>query len=132
MTTPADLIDEHIRLDDFLKAEAKRFDEFCRPTRDRLNEIHQQLLGMLIEQKTNAFRTDFGTASKSVIVTPKIEDRDAYLKFIGDNWSKYGNEMLQLSAPQKDAVKTWMEDNAGQLPPGVVTSSFVRVNIRRG
>ena len=44
----------------------------------------------------------------------------------------WGAGMLQIGAPIKAAVDDYMKDHEGHLPPGVETSSFTRVNIKRG
>jgi hypothetical protein len=129
--TPADLIREYNVLDDFVDAENKRFAEHLKPTRARMEEIKALLHGMMLDQKLNSMPTDNGTAYISVILTPKITDRDAYLKYIGDNWSKGGSDMLQLGAPQKDVLKDFMGEHDNQPPPGVEVTPFARVNIRR-
>jgi hypothetical protein len=107
-----------------------------RETPDQL--IENKLLAMLHDLNKNKpdakkamLSCDSGTAYLSTIVSPKITERDAYLDFVLDNWDTFGNAMLQLSAPQKDAVEEYLTTHEGQLPPGVVTSAFTRVNIRR-
>jgi hypothetical protein len=127
----ADLVKEHIKLDDWITAESKRFGEHLAPHKKRMEEIRNLLLGLLNEQKTNAMSTDFGTCYVSTIMTPKIVDRDKYLDFVNENWDDIGNEMLQLSAPQKDALKNFIESHDNKTPPGVEVSYFNRLNIRR-
>lgn len=129
--TASDLIQEHTVLDDWCTAESKRFTDHLAPAKARQDEIKNKLNELMLGQGVNSLKTDHGTAYKSTIVTPKVVDRDAYLRAVLDKWTEFGNEMLQLSAPQKDAVTNYMEQHNGQLPPGVQTSSFSRINIRR-
>lgn len=124
-----DLIAEHIKIDDFLKSETKRFEEHLRPAKERLKAIEQQLHEYLLQQKGQSIKGDHGTAYLSRILTVKVENREALLDFINDNWDEIGNELLLINA-QKDAVKRWMEEH-DQPPPGVTTDYFVRCNIRR-
>ena len=127
----ADLVKEHIDLDNWLAAETKRFNDHINGVKKRMEEIKGLLLGMLNDQKQNSASTDHGTYYISTILTPKIIDRDAYLKFIGNNWSAFGGDMLQVGPPQKDALKHYMEENADTVPVGVEVSYFNRLNIRR-
>ena len=127
----ADLIKEHTTLDDWIAAETKRFGEHLAPTKKRCDEIKGILLGMMHEQKQNSMSTDNGTAYISTITTPKVIDRDKYLDFVNENWESIGNELLQVGAPQKDALKQYLEDNKNQPPPGIEVNYFNRVNIRR-
>lgn len=129
--TAAALIAEHFELDDYMAAETKKFGEFLKPFKERDEAIKNALLALLIEQGGKGIKTEHGTAYTSTIVTPKITARDSFLDWCLENWDTLGNEMLQLGAPQKDAVTQYQETNEGKLPPGVETSSFTRVNIRR-
>ena len=135
--TPVELIEEYHKIGDYVKAEAKRFDEFMAPWRMRQDHIEKTLHAKLLELgggegEKARISTDAGTAYLSTIVTPKIVDRDQYLKFCFDNWSTIGNALLQLSAPHKDTFKEFVEQSQGQVPPGTTVSSFTRVNINRG
>lgn len=130
----ADLVKRYTQLDDWVSAESKRFGEHLKPAKDEMELIKSKLHEMLLQlgsKDKQSISTDYGTAYTSTIMTPKINDRDKYLDYVLEHWDSFGNEMLQLGAPQKDAIKTYMDDNGGHLPPGVEVSSFVRVNIRR-
>ena len=127
----ADLVQEHVKLDDWIDAESKRFQAHLAPHRKRMEEIKSILLQMLNDQKQNSASTDHGTYYISTIMNPKIVDRDKFLDFVNEQWDNGGNEMLQLTAPQKEATKTYIEDHNGQAPPGVEISYFNRLNIRR-
>lgn len=129
--TPADLVAERLKLEDWADAESKRFMEHLKPVRTRVEEINNLLLAFLNDNKFDSIKTEHGTAYKSTIVTPKVADRDAYLDFVNDNWDTVGNDMLQVSAPKKEALKDWSEANEGRLPPGVTTSAITRINVRR-
>jgi hypothetical protein len=145
------LIKEHHRLGDLLKQANKKFDELCLPFKTKIEEIEGQLLQMLNEQRgvdstKSAISTDEGTAYLShllnVSVNPEAEPfvndqgekqvgRMALLDWCLANWDKYGADMLMVGAPQKDALKKYMDENEGRVPPGVSTSWFTRVNVRR-
>jgi len=130
-----DLIAEFIKLDDWIEAESKRFAEHLKPTKQRMEEIKALLLTELNKQAGSAkasISTDAGTAYRSTIVSPKIEDRDKYLDTVLENWDEFGNAMLQLMAPNKEAIADYQQANDGKLPPGVKFSEpFIKVNIRR-
>ena len=130
MLSAADLVAEHVKLDDFLTAETKRFNDHMAPVKKRMEEIKSILLGMLNEQKQNSASTDNGTYYISTIMTPKLNNRDAYHDWCLDNWDEAGSEMLQIGLPQKDALKNYLEAH-NQCPPGVEVSYFNRLNIRR-
>ena len=141
--TAEELIAEHVKVGDFLKSEQKRFDEYTKPYKARMEEIEGKLLAMLNAlgggTKKN-LSTDAGTAYLSNIMTPSVDvdapdykgakGREALLDFALDHWDEYGSEMLMLR-PQKDAVEQYMQEHNGQPPPGVKVSYFARLNIRR-
>jgi hypothetical protein len=128
--TADSLVAEHVRLDDWVKAETKWFGEHLKGAKDRLSEIEDQLQAFMLQQKIDSVRADSGTAYISTIMNLKIEDREKYLDFVNENWDTYGNEML-LASVQKDATKHYMQDHAGAPPPGVTIGWFQRVNVRR-
>jgi len=143
--TAEQLIEEHNRTEDFVKAETKRFGEFLKPHKDRLEAIGNQLLALSNSQKWENIRTEAGTAYRSTLLnasvspegTPyknsageEVQGREALIDFALDNWNDIGNDLLLVSA-QKDAVKRYMEDHAGQPPPGIKVGFFTRINIRR-
>lgn len=128
--SPAALIEEYRKVDAWVTQETARFTDHLAPHKKRCEEIKSILLGMMNEGKINNISTDAGAAYISTIMTPKITDRDKYLDFVNENWDQIGNEMLQVSMPQKSALKTYMEEHNDALPPGVEVSYFNRVNIK--
>ena len=105
----------------------------------------------MIQHNMPNISTEHGTAYKSTIVTPKVTDRETYLDLVLDeqNYETFGRGMLQVGPPQKAAldeyierrkaeITLYQEQNGGQLPadvsilpPGIDTTSYTRVNIRR-
>lgn len=132
MTDRADeLINAYIQLDSWVTAESKRFEEHIRPHKTKMDELKAKLLDLINNSGGESIKTQYGTAYKSSVMRAKIENRDTYLDWALDNWD-IGNAMLQLAAPQIDAIKDYMQANGGHLPPGVTTDTITRLNIRRG
>jgi hypothetical protein len=134
VSVPADqralaLITEYLRLKDHVSAETKRFDDFIEPFKTRQQAIGDELLSLMNELGTNNFATDAGTAYKSTLLNVKLADRDAFLDHCMDQWDDGGSDMLLVQA-QKDAVKGYLEAHKAN-PPGVETSQFTRVNVRK-
>jgi hypothetical protein len=142
--TAEQLIAEHNKLDDWIKTETKRFSEFMKPHKERLEAIGNDLLALSNLQKWDSVRTEAGTAYRSTLLNVSVSPeglpyehdgqksigREALLDFALDHWDDIGNDLLLVSA-QKDAVKKFMEVNDGKPPPGITTSWFTRINIRR-
>lgn len=129
VSTAEQLIAETIALKDKVALGAKQFEDWAKPFKAQIAENENKLLALLNEQRLDSVRSDAGTAYKSTITSYKVTDRDAVLKLILDNWQNFGSEMLMMNI-QKDSVKRYVEEN-GQLPPGVASDAFVRINIRR-
>lgn len=134
----AELIARHNALDDHVKAQSKAFSEYLKPTKTEMELIESRLQEMLLALNQNqpdtkkraSLSTDAGTAYLSTIVTPKLSDKTAFLDWVLEDWDHRG-AMLQIGAPQKDALTEYTDANGGALPPAVETSSFTRINIRR-
>ena len=135
----ATLISEILQLDDWMDAQSAKFNEYLKPHKEKIEalkmQLHEQLL-KLNEAKEGehpraSIATSAGTAYLSTIVSPKIEgDKTAFLDWVLDSWEDRG-AMLQIGAPQKNALQEYMDSHQGQLPPNVTTSSITRVNVRR-
>jgi len=125
--TAETLVARYLAFKQFCDAQAKLVATLL--DKDGLNRIQGKLLELMLKVGTDSFKTDAGTAYKSRILQGKVTGRDAFLDWCLDNWENSGGEMLQLAAPQVDALRKHLEE-AGAPPPGVETSTFVRVNVR--
>lgn len=140
------LIEESLKLEDFKKKENERFKQHLKPINERLDEIEAQLFAILNAQGADKIATDAGTAYKSHLLNVGIDPeaipyvdpetgqehkgQEALLYYALDHSEKFGIDGL-LIKPQMDAVKNFMEENDGRPPPGVKTSTYTRLNIRR-
>ena len=128
--TPAELIAEILRLDEWIDVQTKRFGDYLKPHRESLEAMKLQLQDYLNKQQMNSIKTEHGTAYLSTIVTPSIDgDKTQFLDWILEN--SQWEAMLQIGAPQKAALQEYLDANNGQLPPHVKTSSITRLNVRR-
>lgn len=130
MTDIATLVARHQEIRAHLDAQDAQYNAYKKPYLDEQIEIQKQIHEMMLEQGVKSFKTDTGTAILSTITTPKVTDKEKYLDFVLDNWDKYG-AMLQIGAPQKDALQEYMDANENQLPPFVTVENFVRFSIRK-
>lgn len=124
------LIAENFKLEDQLKAGTAKLNEWAAPIKTRMKEIEDELFARLSQRGSDSTKTDSGTAYKSTVGSVKVENREALFDFVAENWEKYGNEMMQLGAAI-GPVRAYMDDNDGNLPPGVNITNFTRLNIKR-
>ena len=133
--TAADLIKRYIELRDWMGDQSKKFKTFLAPFRAEMDAIEATMLEKINREGGKAISTDVGVAYTSQITTPKVENRETYLAWLwelsDEEWLEYGSAMLQLAAPQVDAVREYMETHEGHLPPGVTKTDYLNVNIRR-
>ena len=133
MTDIAALVTEHQKIRAHLDVQSKAFSEYCKPYNLQLEQIQAQITASMTEQGIKSFKTDTGTAILSEINTAKIkpDERDAFIDMCLDNWDEYGGEMLQIGAPKAEAVRHYMDEHEGNLPPHVEMSTFLRFSIRK-
>jgi hypothetical protein len=129
--TAAELIKEHHDNKVWLAEKAEEYEEYIAYRKKRQAVIENQLFEMLqaLGGAKQSIKTDSGTAYISVIITPKVSDRDAYLVAVMDNYDTWGAGLLQVGAPKKEALDEYVREYE-HLPPGVETSSFMRFNVR--
>ena len=127
--TDEQLIAKHFELEAVLKQREEVRDKKDKPYKDAVISIKAVLQQRLIERGANHTATDSGTAYLSDILNVKVADRIQFLAFVASD--PQGEDML-LATAQKDAVKTYMQMHEGRTPPGIETSVFTKLNIRRG
>lgn len=138
--TDATLVSQYITTRDWIAEESKRFAAHLQPYKAKMEAIENEFLRRLNERGQDASPTEHGTAYKSTLLNVALSPegaeyngmtgRDAFLDYCMEFWDTFGNEAL-LFSPQKDAIKKFMEENEGRLPPGIKTSFFTKVNVRR-
>ena len=128
-----ELIAENFRVEDLIKAATAKLNEWTAPHKARLKAIEDELFRRLAERQADSTSTDAGTAYISNITNFKIEQREPILDFMLDNWDQpdWGGGAMMTFNVTKDAVKQYMDQHQGQLPPGLSISHFSRLNIKR-
>jgi hypothetical protein len=127
--TDFDLIAENHKLEDQLKAGLAKYNEWAKPHKERIKAIEDDIFKRLVERGADQTKTDAGTAYISRLESVQILDNAALFDFAAEQWDKYGDE-IKLSIGIK-AVRQYMEENNGQLPPGIGLSKYSRLNINR-
>ena len=127
MISDAQLVAKYLELKAHVAAKTEVFDAEIKPYKDGMATIENALLALLNARDADNTKTENGTAYKSTILNVKVVDQQAFLKFCLEQGGSA--EMLNIGA-LKEPVKEWIEET-GAPPPGVETSHFVRVNVRR-
>lgn len=130
MTDIAKLVARHQEIKAHLDAQDAQYAAYKKPYLDEQIEIQGKIHAAMLEQGVKSVRTDTGTAILTTITTPKVTDKEKFLDFVLENWDKCG-AMLQIGAPQKDALQEYMDAHDNNLPPFVTVENFVRFSIRK-
>lgn len=130
MTDIASLVARHQEIRAHIDAQDALYNAYKKPYLDEQIDIQGKIHEMMLAQGVKSFKTDTGTAILSTITTPKVADKEKYLDWVLEHWDQYG-AMLQISAPQKDALQEYMDANENKLPPFVTVENFVRFSIRK-
>lgn len=127
--TDAQLVEQYLRLKVHVASRKEVHEAELKPYVDGMVTIENKLLQLLNDRGADNTKTENGTAYRVTLTNVKVVDRDAFLKYCQTYWDKGGSDMLNVSAV-KDPVKQFVDLN-NMPPPGVETSSFIRVNIRK-
>lgn len=127
--TDAQLVKKYLDFKSLVASRKEAFEVELKPYVEGMATIENEFLRRLDERGADNTKTEAGTAYKSTLLNVKVVDRDAFMKYVSTYWNNGGSDMLIVSAT-KDAVKQYIETNKTQ-PPGIETSQFIRINIRR-
>lgn len=127
--TDAQLVEKYLDFKSLVASRKEAFEVELKPYVEGMATIENEFLRRLDERGADNTKTEAGTAYKSTLLNVKVIDRDAFMKYVSTYWENGGSDMLIVSAA-KDAVKQYIETNKVE-PPGIETSQFTRINIRR-
>ena len=96
--------------------------------KDQLDTLEGFFLETLKELGVESARTKHGTIYRSLDVTPKCEDWNAFYEFIKENDAF---DALERRV-KKSFITTYMEDNKDELPPGItVVKEYIAKVLRK-
>lgn len=126
--TPADLIREYIALRDAKKlAEEKVKEWFDTQYNKRMGTIEAILMDFLNNTSQESAKTEYGTAFKRVETSVTVASPAEFQRHVigSSAW-----ELIDFRA-NKTAVKSFVEENGGQTPPGVNFNQTTVLSVRR-
>jgi hypothetical protein len=92
-----------------------------------MDKIGLEILKMAEAQGVTSFATEHGTAYRNTKDWIKVSNWDVTLDFIIDGDLRH----LLPQSVKKAAVKEYMEENDGALPPGLEYGELVEIAVRR-
>ena len=125
--TAEQIVKKYIELRNFVEAETKAFKTRMADYTSAMETLENLAGQMLDETGQRALSTESGTAFRVNKSRITCSDKDAF-----HAWVREINAWHFLTAHvAKEAVETWMEQNEGQLPPGIKYEGFTEVQFRK-
>lgn len=122
--TPAQRIEAYVRLRDYKKKCEDDFKKAMERTNQAMEKLGNELLQDLETSGAQSLACGSGTAYKSVEFSVSVEDREAFMKFVkAGSW-----DAIDIKA-NKSFVRDCLE--RGEIVPGVKTTQFAKVGVRR-
>lgn len=106
----------------------KRYEDEDRKLRERYGKGEAFLLQHLNSSGVDKFSVDAGTVYTTSRLKASIGDRNAFGAFVAES----GEVDLLDYRVNTTALKDYMEQHEGAVPPGVTTHTERTLNIRRG
>ena len=128
MTEPTDLqlISKYVEIRDVVAAKTKVLTETLKPYKAGLETIETALMARLIQRGADNTKTEAGTAYKVEHLNVKVVDREKFLEY-----AMNGGEDMLLAAPQKDAVRQYLDEKTDLALIGVEATVFTDINVRK-
>lgn len=117
----------YVRLRDTRAERKKEFEAGDNVLKEHMETIENHMLKLLTEQGIESVKTEAGTFYRQEDVIPQGSDWGAFYQFVREHDAF---DFLEKRIT-KNAVKQYMEQNEGALPPGVSVFRKFVVRVRR-
>jgi hypothetical protein len=117
----------YVNLRDARKKLADEFKEKDGELKDKQEVIEAEMLRFMNDSNMDSVKTPAGTFYRQENLRPSASDWDVFYAWIKDNDAF---EALERRV-KKDFVKNFMEENKGELPPGVSVYREFVARVRR-
>lgn len=130
--TIQDLIQQYIKLRSHLEVEQAKLDEVLKPYKQGMEAIENAITAHLLslgaeEGKRNISIPGVGTAFRQQWTSAKVTDPEAFFNFVIDN----NERQLLTTHVAKDAVREYLAEHNGVLPPGVDFTAGWKTMVRK-
>ncbi len=123
----SEVIDKYVALRDQKRTMVREHEEALKPIDDKLNKIETWLLGRMNEDGVENYKTEFGTAYKTIKTSVTMADRDMFKDFVFSSSVPLWN-LVDFRASKK-GVEEFLEDSE-EIPPGLNITRVTTVNVR--
>ena len=128
MPEPTDLqrISKYVEMRDIVASKTKALTETLKPYKAGMETIETALMARLIQRGADNTKTEAGTAYKVEHLNVKVADREKFLEY-----AMNGGEDMLLAAPQKGAVRQYLDEKKDLALIGVEATVFTDINVRK-
>ena len=120
------VINAYVQLRDKRSALKQKYETLDGELRGKMDKLEAYLLGVMQEQEATQLGSEFGTAYKQVTIKASCSDWPSFWSFQQET-GRFDMTQKRLS---EKAIQTYLEET-GELPPGVNTSSELKIIVRR-
>lgn len=118
----------YLKIRDARKARKAEFETEDRRLAEKLETLEGYLYGRLTAMGVESARTEHGTVYQTTDIIPRGSDWNAFYAWVAENGAFDALE----KRIKKTFIATYLEENDGELPPGVSVFRQHTVNVRRG
>jgi hypothetical protein len=120
-------VEQFVTVRDKVRAMKERHEAELKPLLEVQNLLQGWLEAFMTNSGSTGVKTAHGTCYKSTRYTASLADPDAFMGYV----IKTGKYELLDRRANATAVKDYVKENAGNLPPGVNLSAISTVGVRR-
>lgn len=121
------MVEKYLDIRDYIKSENDALAARLKPYQEALKTLANSIALFAQQNNLTAVKTSVGTAFPVEQTRVSCEDRDAFMDFV------FANNARQFLTAHiaKEAVKEYLEQHAGYLPPGVSMERFIEWQVRK-
>ena len=122
-----------LALRDRIDALKKAHKEEVKELKAKQEQLGKYLQTAMDELGVDSMKTEGGTAYKTKKDSVTVQTKAEFLCFILERIEEEGVDGLYYltGAASKNAIKEWMDEHDGGLPPGIKYDQFYEVQVRR-
>lgn len=125
---PNDLTRRYLALRQMLEQLEKAHKDQTAKIKDGMTRIESMMLLYLTHANAESIRLEAGTPYITEKTGANVSDADAFMKWVGEDFDE--RYVFLTNKAAKSSVKEFMDENKGQLPPGVTWYSELAVNFK--
>ena len=121
------IVSKYIELRDYVEAQTKTFNERLAPIHNAMEVLSAAAGEMMRTTKQTKLSTEAGTAYETDGLRVTCQDVTTFHDWV----FKYEQRQFLTAHVAKEAVQLYMDAHEGDIPPGLKTETYTKINFRR-